>query len=139
MAKLTDDKLIKELIDKYGWTREETINGYGVFYASGSSTVLEDVAVIEVIGDLQSEFDYGFTNGDWSACRQAEADGVKFINDIDGLERGCYIDTPENRAECERQIREFPECRVENWLFKDECSEEYRTLYIEKFGNPLGN
>lgn len=136
MKKITDEKMINDLMKDYGWTREETINGYSIFACYNSDTVVEGAEIIEVIGELQDEFDYGFEEDDFSACRQAELDGVKFINDIDGLEKGCYIDTPENRELCIKELAEHPQYRIENWLFK-EGSEHYRDLYIETFGNPL--
>lgn len=135
-AKLTDKNLIKRLMKDYGYSREETIKGYSAFTCYNSDVVIDGATVVEVIGDLNDEHDYGFENGDFSACRQAEKDGVKFINDIDGLEKGCYVDTPENREICIKGLQEHPEYRIENWLFNETCSEEYRNAYIETFGNP---
>lgn len=136
MKKLTDEVLTKKLMEEYGWSKEETINGYGIFACYNSDTCIEGAEVIEAIGELNEEFDYGFEFGDFSACRQAEVDGVKFINDIKGLEKGYYIDTPENRKFCSKELLEHPKYRIENWLFKKEF-EMYKTLYIKTFGNPL--
>lgn len=136
MRKLTDETLIKELMEEYGWSREETINGYGIFACYNSDTCIEGAEVVEAIGELNEEFDYGFECSDFKACRQAEIDGVKFINDIKGLEKGYYIDTPENRKLCIKELSEHPEYRIENWLFKEEFK-MYKELYIKTFGNPL--
>ena len=138
MAKLTDEKMIRELMDKYGWSREATINGYDAFGICGANDYEIDGALeICRVDDLYccKEFDYGIDD-DWSACRQAESDGVKFINDVDGLEKGRYVDTPENRRRCEKYIEEHPDVRVENWLFKDKVSAWFRDVYINEFGNP---
>lgn len=101
MAKLTDEKLIRELMDKYGWSREATINGYDIFEDEDCTlTVCR-------IDDLyySDKFDYGI-NCDEDACEQAAKDGVKFVNDIKGLEKNRYIDTPENRELCKQYVVE---------------------------------
>jgi hypothetical protein len=100
MAKLNNEKLISELMDMYGWSREETINGYGYFE--------DEFGAVEIcrIDDLHwcGEFDYGIDT-DEDACMQAEKDGVKFINDIEGIDKRRYIDTPKNRMLCEEYVR----------------------------------
>lgn len=102
MAKLTNEKLIGELMSVYGWSREETINGYGFFE--------NEFGAVEVcrIDDLLwcDEFDYGIDT-DEDACVQAEKDGVKFINDIKGIDKRRYIDTPKNRMLCEEYVRTY--------------------------------
>ena len=92
MAKLTDENLIGRLMYEYGWSREEVINGYGFFQ--------DEFGLVEVcrIDDLFwcDDFDYGIET-DEDACVQAEKDGVRFINDIEGVDKRRYIDTPLNR------------------------------------------
>ena len=135
--KLTDEKLVAELMKDYGWSREETINGYGVFEVivardyeiTGAWMV---VCIDSLYGDYR--FDYGITD-DWDACRQAEKDGVKFINDMDGLEKGRYVDTPENRRICAAYLAEHPEARIENWF--SECSADFQADYVERYGDPM--
>lgn len=98
MAKLTDEKLINKLMNEYGWSREATINGYDVFESDGALEVCR-------VDDLYycDKFDYGIDT-DEDACKQAEQDGVKFINDMEGLEKHRYVDTPENREYCKRWL-----------------------------------
>lgn len=137
VGKLTDEKLIAELMEDYGWPHEETVNGYGEFTMHGASDYDIDGAVeICRIDDLYMDkrTNYGFDD-DWDACRQAEKDGVKFINDIDGLEKGRYVDTPENRAICAAYLHAHPQSRIENW-FSSACT-TYQNDYVEKFGSPI--
>ena len=137
MAKLTDEKLIQELMDEFGWPRDETINGYvAIRIDCANDYEIDGAYEIERIDDLfhSDKFDYGITD-DWSACRQAENDGVKFINDINGLEKGRYIDTPENRKHCEQYINEHPDVKIDNWLFDDKITDWFRETYIDKFGD----
>lgn len=138
MAKLTDEKLIRELMDEHGWSREATINGYDVFCESCvSDNTIDGALTICRVDALYCDdrFDYGI-NDDMEACEQAEKDGVKFINDVDGLERGRYIDTPENRKHCKQYIAEYPDARIENWLFSDDVTVWFRDYYINKYGDP---
>lgn len=107
------------------WGVDVLERGYDLFTCSGSEVVVEGAVVVEMIGDLMR------FESDFEACRQAEKDGYKFINDIDGLEKGCYVDMPENRALCEKAIQEHPEYRVENWL---DVESDYGKKYVELFG-----
>ena len=128
LRKTWKDKDIKSLLNEWG---ADVVNkGYAPFYASGSEVVINYALHIEAIGDV------GAFTCDFEACRQAEKDGLglKFIDDIDGLEKGFYIDTPENRMLCEKVLAEKPEMRIENWF---NANTDYGKMYIEKFGNPL--
>lgn len=74
-------------------------------------------------------------SSDWDACRQAEKDGVRFINDMDGLEKGCYIDTERNRNICKTALENNPSFRIEAWL--DPEDGEWGTRYHQYFfGEP---
>lgn len=104
----------------------EAINkGYDIFTSYGSEVVIDGALTVEGIDMLN------FFESDFDACRQAEEDGVKFINDIDGLEKGCYVDTPENRKHCIEMLKKHPEYRVENWI---DYNDEYGSKYAEYFG-----
>jgi len=136
IEKPMNEEEITKLMKKGNYTKEEVVNGYVVCAVYNSDIIIEGAEIVECIDELVNEHDYGFKD-DFGACRQAEKDGVKFINDIDGLEKGCYIDTPKNREICTEALKKYPEFRVENWLFKSTCLEIYRNLYIKTFGNPL--
>jgi len=105
------EKEIQELIKDYGWSEKDTRKGYSIFVICGISTsVIEGALMVEAIGDI------GKFESDFEACRQAEKDGVKFINDIDGLEKGCYVDTKENRERCIKALELNPNLRIENQI-----------------------
>lgn len=110
---------------EWGWTEQEVKNGYAVFN-SGNDEYIEGARYIADIGSLK------MYEGTFDACRQAELDGVNFINDMDGLEKGVYIDTPENRKVCDEYILVKPEYCVENMMAKSPDSrhwEKYREHY----------
>jgi len=119
---LSDDKIVT-LIQENGVPEVE--KGYCSTMAYGSSEIIDGAIHVEKIDELDTFL------SDWEACRQAEKDGVKFINDMDGLEKGLYIDTPENRAICEEALREHPEYRIENWI---DTESEWGSRYVEVFG-----
>lgn len=87
------------------------------------------------------DFDYGIGT-DEDACVQAEKDGVKFINDIEGVDKRRYIDTPLNRwllevyartttkkSEIDADIiRHIISFLVENEQYGDDWSEEIEEL-----------
>jgi hypothetical protein len=118
------DEVIIELIRTFGV--DGVNNGYDIFVCIGSSEVLIDNAlVVEQIDELD------FFGDDFAACRQAEKDGINFINNVDGLEKGCYVDTPENRKHCIEMLEKHPKYRIENWM---KTNDEYYHKYIEVFG-----
>lgn len=120
------DAEIYEMIEEWGIDGVE--KGYAEYQVMNSDNTVDKAVVIEMIGDL-ARFD-----GDFEACRQAEKDGVKFINDMDGLEKGCYVDTPWNREHCQFMLKENPEYRITNWL---DLQSDYGKKYVEHFGNPF--
>ena len=85
--------------------------GYDVFCCYGSDNVIEGALIIETIGEV------GKFDSDFEACRQAEKDGIKFINDIEGLEKGLYIDTKENRKICLQALKESNKYHIDNLIF----------------------
>jgi hypothetical protein len=111
----------------YGWTDDQIEKGYEIFQCDGSESVIDGALIVEAIG-VVNKFE-----SDWDACRKAELDGVKFINDVDGLEKGCYVDTPENRQHCIEMIKKYPEYRVENLMAINESSNEYWDNYRKHF------
>jgi len=118
------DEQIAEWIRTYG--AEKINKGYDFFQCSGSEVIIEGAVVVERIDELF------FFETDFDACRQAEKDRVAFINDIPGLEKGCYVDTPENRKHCAEMLEKYPEYRIENWLTPD--NSEYYHIYMSVFG-----
>ena len=141
MAKLTDEKSIAELLDA-GWKRDEIINGYGIFEYCDYAVdfpVINSAKHIEMLSSLlddvhefvDDKFDYGYRNN-FDALYQARLDGVKFIDDIDGLQKGIYLDTPENREYCEKFLKDNPEYRVENWMNNDnQYAKFHNEMYAE--------
>lgn len=126
MRKLTNEEILDLMSD--GYSTEEIEKGYGLYSCSGSSLIIENALIVEKV-DAVNKFE-----DDWEACRYAEKDGVKFINDMEHLEKGCYVDTPENRVLCEQGLKEFPEYWIENLMKNNPNSEywdEYRK-YCEK-------
>ena len=123
MYGLTDERY-QQLVDHgiANYTIEGLIRYYGLDvvqkgymqcrqeYYNESSAVIPNAMHIEHVPQLAT-FDCV-----WDACRQAEKDGVMFINDMEGLEKGFYVDTPENRKICADGLKQYPNLRIENWL-----------------------
>lgn len=109
---LTAQEIAHALED--GWDAQAVKNGYAVFSSSGyENQIGAPVLLIEQIDCLD------LYAGDFDACRQAELDGVKLINDLDGLEKGLYLDTPKNRQACAMWLQAHPEDRVERMMAED--------------------
>lgn len=133
-------KAIKYLVEKQG---AETLNcGYRVAiykhpanrlrYYPKHHIVLEDAEYISSIFGIEFCGDSGFWN-DFDCCRKAEKDGIKLINDIPGLEKGRYVDTPKNRELCIHILEADPRYRVENWL---KTYTQFGHAYIREYGDP---
>ena len=113
------DCTIKDMIRIYGV--ESIEKGYTICVSDYSDSTIPNAYCIQRIDEVPV-FD-----SDWDACRSAEKDGIKFINDVDGLEKGYYIDTVENRQICLHELSLHPELRVENWIeYDDEWGFRYR-------------
>lgn len=125
MKNLSQEKVDECL--ELGWTKEQIEKGYDIFEVSGSESIINGALVVQLIGDV-AKFE-----SDWDACRQAEKDGIKFINDIEGLEKGCYVDTEENRKHCEECLSKHPEYRIENLMTEEEENSQYYKRYKEYF------
>lgn len=103
------------------WSDDKVRVGYDIF-TTDTEDIIPDALFIGRI-DVIEAFD-----SDYEAARQAEADGfVKFINDVDGLEKGMYIDTPGNREHCVAFLAKNPDFRVENLI--GGWNEAYREKY----------
>lgn len=113
-----------------GWDAEDLTKGYTPA-VGGWEYDIPDALQIDRIDML------GYYDTLDEALEQAEKDGVKFINDMPGLEKGLYIDTPENRKICSQALEASPNLRIENIL--QAASPEYRDAYISKFGDPSLN
>ena len=107
-----------------GWTADELSKGYAICISNGEYDIPGALQVdrIDCLGFFASIAD---------ALNQAELDGVAFINDIDGIEKGVYVDTPENREICKEALLKHPELHIENLLPK--MSVEYQKFYTEKY------
>ena len=90
---------------EWEWGEFECCNGYGIFngdYPTDYGFIEADH--IEVIGDMDG--DEGFWKRDIDAAQHAEENyGYKIIRDIVGIDP-VFIDTPENRANIMKQIKE---------------------------------
>lgn len=126
-AGISDEWLLELL--KNGWTPDILSKGY--VRCEGDSEVDIPHAI-----QIQSIYDLGFYETDDEAREQAALDGVALINDIPELEKGVYVDTPENRKICTEALEKNPELRIANIL--KSASDEYRKSYIEKYGEPDG-
>ena len=109
-----------------GWAIEDLARGY-VITSSDSDVNVPDALCVEPIYTL------GYFNN-WEACVRARKDGIRFIDDIPGLEKGFYIDTPKNRELCKEAIGKRPELRIESIFPK--LDEDYRELYTKAYGRP---
>lgn len=121
------DTTIGELIRLYGFNIIE--KGYFIDFSSGNAaSTVQGALVVETVPQ------FGAFSDNWEACRQAEKDGIKFINDMPGLERGYYVDTQKNRELCKEELLRKPELRIHNWI--DIEDGEWGTRYAEHFGDP---
>jgi len=120
------DVTIGELIRLYGHMTVE--DGYFVCKTHGTSTTIRNAMVVETTPQL------GAFSSNWDACREAEKHGTEFINDMPGLEKGYYVDTPANRQLCENALLRNPDLRIDNWI--DIEDGEWGTRYAEHFGAP---
>ena len=120
------DVTIDELIRMYGFNIIE--KGYFVDVSRGNASAIQGALVVDTISQ------FGAFADTWDACRQAEKDGVKFINDIPGLEKGFYVDTPKNRELCQKELMCKPELRIQNWIDMEDG--EWGTRSAAYFGKP---
>lgn len=89
-----------------GWSEDVLTAGYSES-ESDCETILPGTLVVERIDALMMYDD------DFYASRQAELDGsFSFINDIPDLEKGLYIDSPENRKAVLDALATHPEFRL---------------------------
>lgn len=118
--------LSKELIQRYIELGVPSYTIDGLLRYCGRFAVEHGYMTITCQGDSGSDIpgalcvqrvkELKIFDSDWDACRQAERDGTCFINDMDGLEKGYYIDTERNRAICKAALENNPNLRIENWL-----------------------
>lgn len=117
---------VKEYLE-LGWTESQIEKGYDFFEATGSTSIIDGAIVVESISDV------GLFESDWDACREAEKDGVKFINDVEGLEKGCYVDTPDNREHCINMLKIHSKYNVSNLIKEDGEDSPYWVRYKKYF------
>ena len=106
-----EDYALKRFIDLYGVDGVE----HGYYFSdkspySGSNVIpgaMHLVCIPESFNRLLHEGD---------AYQQAVKDGIQFINDMPGLQKGFYLDTPGNRQICANTLVANPELRIENWI-----------------------
>lgn len=142
LRKYNSRRAVKRLVEKRG---ADTINrGYQVkvyrhpvdrleFYP-GRHMIIENAEYVSGI------FGVGFSSSsglwdDFDSCRMAEEDGIPLINDIPGLEKGRYVDTPKNRKICAECLEVEPRYRIENWL---RTYTPFGRMYTDIYGDPTG-
>ena len=123
------DNVISSYINRYGV--EAVQNGYRIceHRENGHTFEVPGAVHVETIAALRTHY------SDWDACRQAEKDGVPFINDMPGLEKGCYVDTVANRAYCSEMLQTYPDLRIEQWI--RQADEDWSYRYAEFFPDIL--
>lgn len=89
------------------------ILGYCVSLSDGFEGYVPHTLIIDKIDDINK------FNSRFEASRQAEKDGIKFINDIEGLEKGLYIDTKENREICLKALKESDKYNINRIIADD--------------------
>lgn len=132
-------KVVKYLAEKH--SAETLNNGYRVaIYQHPANRleyyprhmVIEDAEYVSSIFGIDFSSKSGFWN-DFDCCRKAEKNGIKLINDMPGLEKGRYVDTPKNRELCIHVLETDPRYRVENWL---ETYTQFGHAYVKEYGDP---
>ena len=120
-----DDDDIEEMIED--WGLEAVEKGYAVF--ADRETSIRMAEYIDKIDELRT------FNTSKAARKQASKDGVKFINDMEGVEPNFYIDTPENREHIAKVLHESrkqsnpaitPKPEVNGFILTDDDTFQYR-------------
>ncbi len=140
LRKHKDRKTVRRLVEKLG---SDTVNrGYIVrvyqlpanraeFYP-GRHMLIEEAEYVSGIFGVEFYGQSGLWN-DFACCRKAEEDGIRFINDIPGLEKGRYVDTKTNRDICLACLKSDPNYRIENWL---RTYTPFGRIYTDTYGDP---
>lgn len=126
-----DDCDIEEMIED--WGLEAVEKGYAVF--ADRETSIHMGEYIDKIDELQT------FNTSKAARKQAAKDGVKFINDMEGVEPNFYIDTPKNREHIAGVLHEYrkmskppitPKSEVNGFILTDDDTFQYRKALGER-------
>ena len=82
---------------------------YVIAICNGASDCIPDAEHIERIDEVAEKLGIVDTFDDFDAAQMAKADGIKLIDDIDGIYKDFYVDTEENRKIIKNYMEEHPE------------------------------
>jgi hypothetical protein len=74
-----------------------------------ASDCIPDAIHIERVDEILEELGIYDDIDDFEAAKIAQSDGIKLIDDIDGIYKNFYVDTEDNRKIIEEYITEHPE------------------------------
>ena len=79
---------------------------YAVTICNGASDCIPNAEHIERIDELVEKLGKLDEIDDFVAAQMAKADGIKLIDDIDGIYKDFYVDTKENRKIIRKYMEE---------------------------------
>lgn len=82
---------------------------YAVSTCGSAWDIIPDAEHIERVTEIAEKQGFDETFDDFAAARLAKKDGVKLIDDIDGIYKDFYIDTDENRKVIKDYMDAHPE------------------------------
>lgn len=82
---------------------------YAVAICNSAWDCIPDAEHIERVDDVVSKLGKLEEIDDFVAAQMAKADGIKLIDDIEGIYKDFYVDTEENRRIIRKYIEEHPE------------------------------
>lgn len=115
---------IKSLLARYGSGAVE--QGYTLLESSKDSLFPDCLMIVNI--PETNEFPSGV-----EASVAARKNGVRFIDDVEGLQKGLIVEEAGKREVCKKILEQYPAYRVEN-LYHPE--EDYWKAYAEHYGVP---
>ena len=82
---------------------------YVVAICNGASDCIPNAEHIERIDEVAVKLGIVDTFDDFDAAKMAKADGIKLIDDIEGIYKDFYVDTEKNRKIIREYMEEYPE------------------------------
>ena len=82
---------------------------YAIAICNGASDCIPNAEHIERIDEVAEKLGIVDMFDDFDAAQMAKADGIKLIDDIDGIYKDFYVDTEENRKIIKEYMEEHPE------------------------------
>ena len=100
------DKLIFIYERKVDYMKEKL---YAIAICNGASDCIPDAEHIERVDELVERLGKLDEIDDFVAAQMAKADGIKLIDDIEGIYKDFYVDTEENRRIIYKYMEEHPD------------------------------